>query len=896
MRQGRKKSFKGIVFAPLCLFGLALFYMVAHTTAAQTVPGLPEFSQRPARPAAALDITPVVTETGNISFSFDALGTISGTGSIQVDKPAGATVRRALLIGASTGGSGVILQDGDININGNPVSFAVVTPSAIGSTNGLADVTSIVKPIIDSAQPGLVSLTITERNPPIPANRDNIEGSILAVVFDDPNQLTVNTVILLFGAQNTAGDTFTITTAEPIDPTKNIILSLGITFGFQPGQFSTIDVNGMRLTSSAGGNDDGEDANGALMTVGGIGDIVGNPPPFDPDINRRIDDELYDLRPFVTAGDTTITVFTTNPSRDDNITFAGFFFEDNVATIGDCAVTCPEDVEASNDAGQCSAVVNYPAPDASEACETVVCTPPAGSVFPIGTTTVQCTGTAGEGEGGGERGDGDGEPQSMCTFNVTVRDTELPRITCPDNLTVSTTGNTCTAEANYVLASATDNCPGVTVICLPPSGQTFPVGTQSVDCTATDAAGNRSNCSFTITVRDGVAPAVTCPTAPIAVNAGNNCAAAMPDVTSSVTATDGCTPVANLTVTQSIPVGAPLPPGQTIVTVSVRDSGGNTTSCQVTINVTGGTPPTAVISPATINLDTVNVTTTAKKKKKKKKVKPAQSTGTFTITNTGCSPLNLTLRALERVTDRARFRNPDDRAFFSVFLRNPDGSAGEELIGRNVPAGRQLSIAPNEAFGFVVRFEPIIPRVAGCTDSTCLRAEDVLPNSFVSELLFDGTTSAVRFNASVARGVKLIDPQNPASNNPVVTLCRGGDEFIIRYHVFSTDKADVRTARYEFLDSSNNVVATVDNVDLAGPLSQSNVVNGQPFNVEHAFAGANSNQQVNSVRVTVSGSNSSSTATSTPISTNCAASLQLFGGWQRVTLSLPVERIGSSKP
>jgi hypothetical protein len=865
--------------------------MAVHTTTAQTVPGLPTSSRRPARPAAALDITPVVTETGNISFSFDALGTISGTGSIEVNKPAGATVRRAILIGASRGFSTVVLQDGDIKINGNDVSFAVVTPSAIFSTNGLADVTSIVKPIIDAAQAGLVSLTITETTPA------NIEGSILAVVFDDPNQTTTNTVILLFGAQNTAGDTFTITT-EPIDPTKNIIFSLGITFGFQPGQFSTVDVNGVRLTSSAGGNDDGEDANGALMTVGGVGDTVGNPPPFDPATNRRTDDELYDLRPFVTSGDTTITVFTSNPSSDDNITFAGFFFEDNVATIGNCVVTCPEDVVASNDAGQCSAVVNYPDPDATDACDTVVCTPPAGSVFPIGTTTVQCTGTAGDGDGGGdgggERGDGDGEPQSICMFNVTVRDTELPRITCPGNLEVSTTGQSCTAEANYVLASATDNCPGVTVICLPPSGLTLPVGTSSVDCTATDAAGNTSNCSFTITVRDGVAPSVTCPTAPIAVNAGNNCAAAMPDVRSSVTATDSCTPAANLTVTQSIPVGSPLPPGQTIVTVTVADSGGNTSTCQVVVNVTGGTPPTAVIAPATVNLDTVSVTSTVKKKKKKK-VKPAQSTGTFTIQNTGCSPLNLTIRALERVTDRSRFRNPDDRAFFSVFLRNPDGSAGEELIGRNVPAGRQLSIAPNDTVGFVVRFEPTIPQVAGCTDSTCLRAEDVLPNSFVSELLFDGTTSAVRFNASVARGVKLIDPDNPNSNTPVVTLCRGGDEFIIRYHVFSTDKSDVRTARYEFLDSSNNVVTTIDNVDLAGPLSQSNVVNGQPFNVEHAFAGANSNEQVNSVRVTVSGSNSSSTATSSAISTNCAASLQLFGRGQRVTLSLPVARIGSSK-
>jgi hypothetical protein len=625
------------------------------------------------------------------------------------------------------------------------------------------------------------------------------------------------------------------------------------------------------------------------MTAGGIGDSIANPQPFDPPSSPRTDDELYDLRPFVSAGDTTVTVFTQNPSGDDNITFAAFFFEDNTASIGACAVTCPEDIEVANDAGQCGAAVDYPSPEASEVCDSVVCTPPAGSVFPVGTTTVVCTGTT-------EDGDGDGDSQNMCSFNITVRDTEPPRITCPDNLIVSTSGESCSAEANYVLASATDNCSGATVICLPPSGLTLPVGVQTVNCTATDAAGNTSTCSFTITVRDGTPPVVTCPTAPITVDAGGDCAAAMPDVRSLVSATDSCTPVANLTITQSIPAGAPLAPGTTAVTIAVRDSGGNTTLCQVTVNVTGGIPPTASIEPSTVNLDTVRVVSNAKKKKKKKKVKPAQATGSFTIRNTGCSPLTLTFRGIQRVTDRGRFLNPDDRAFFSVFRQNPDGTAGDELIGSNVPGGIQVTLAPDESRSFIVRFEPSIPAIRGCSDSNCLRAEDVLPNNFISELLFDGSTSTVRFNASVARGVKLIDPQNPGSNNPVVTLCRIGDEFVVRYHVFSSDKSDVRTVRYEFLDSSNNVISTVDNVDLAGPLSQSSVANGQSFNVEHAFLGAADNQQVNRVRVTVTGSNSSSTGASTPIGTNCGASVQMMRQGQQSTLLLPVVKLGALKP
>jgi hypothetical protein len=49
--------------------------------------------------------------------------------------------------------------------------------------------------------------------------------------------------------------------------------------------------------------------------------------------------------------------------------------------------------------------------------------------------------------------------------------------------------------------TATDNCGGVPVVVVtPPSGSTFPVGTTTVNATATDACGNPSRCSFKVTV------------------------------------------------------------------------------------------------------------------------------------------------------------------------------------------------------------------------------------------------------------------------------------------------------------------------------------------------------------------------------------------------------------
>src|SRR5205814_1817394 len=91
-----------------------------------------------------------------------------------------------------------------------------------------------------------------------------------------------------------------------------------------------------------------------------------------------------------------------------------------VAANPPVVITCTSDVNASNDPGQCSAVVNYPAPLVSGGSGNVVvvCNPSSGSTFPVGTTTVTCTATDGSGA------------TAACSFNVTVNDTEPPVASC----------------------------------------------------------------------------------------------------------------------------------------------------------------------------------------------------------------------------------------------------------------------------------------------------------------------------------------------------------------------------------------------------------------------------------------------------------------------------------
>ncbi|HKP12531.1 MAG TPA: HYR domain-containing protein [Blastocatellia bacterium] len=150
-----------------------------------------------------------------------------------------------------------------------------------------------------------------------------------------------------------------------------------------------------------------------------------------------------------------------------------------------CTLTCPANITTSNDPNQCGAVVNYSAPTTTGSCGTVTCSPASGSFFPKGTTTVSCSSTAGP----------------NCSFTVTVNDTQPPTITCPANVTAVTpvVGGGSTV-VTYPPPTASDNCPGVTAACVPPSGSVFPVGTSSVTCTATDASGNTATCSFSVTI------------------------------------------------------------------------------------------------------------------------------------------------------------------------------------------------------------------------------------------------------------------------------------------------------------------------------------------------------------------------------------------------------------
>ncbi len=133
-------------------------------------------------------LKPIVSETGLISLSVDALGLQENTqGFVHVNKPAGATVRGAYLASADVwGSSGGFLPNGAVILNGQNVLWEKHAHSG-GPNHAWANVTSIVAPVVNAAPTGIVEISLKETI--------LLDGSILAVIFDDPNQLVSNTVV-----------------------------------------------------------------------------------------------------------------------------------------------------------------------------------------------------------------------------------------------------------------------------------------------------------------------------------------------------------------------------------------------------------------------------------------------------------------------------------------------------------------------------------------------------------------------------------------------------------------------------------------------------------------------------------------------------------------------------
>ncbi|HEY6022479.1 MAG TPA: HYR domain-containing protein, partial [Candidatus Paceibacterota bacterium] len=160
-------------------------------------------------------------------------------------------------------------------------------------------------------------------------------------------------------------------------------------------------------------------------------------------------------------------------------------------------------VQTNNPSGATVAYGTPPATDDRDGSVAVTCTPPSGSLFPVGTTTVTCSATDAAGNTG------------HSTFNIGVYyvapDTVPPVIAPHSNIVTFLAHATDTSVVvPYTLPTATDDRDGaVPVACVPVSGSTFGIGSTTVTCTAQDAAGNTTQSTFVVGVYPFVSQQVT---------------------------------------------------------------------------------------------------------------------------------------------------------------------------------------------------------------------------------------------------------------------------------------------------------------------------------------------------------------------------------------------------
>ena len=410
--------------------------------------------------------------------------------------------------------------------------------------------------------------------------------------------ITTITYTVTDSSGNTANCNFTVTVIDSIPPTiscpGNISLSTSV------NSCDTI-VNGIAPIST--------NENCAIDSVNyvlsgattGIGSSDASGETFNAG-NTIVKYFIYDLDGNVDSCSFTVTVIDSIPPT----------------------ISCPGNISVSTSVNSCDTIVNGITPISTNdncaidsvnyvlngATTNVGSTDASGEIFNVGTTNVTYY-----------IYDLSGNLDS-CSFTVTVIDSISPTISCPGNISLSTSVNSCDTILNGIApVLINDNCAidsvnyeltGTTTGSglNDASGETFNIGNTTVKYFIYDLAGNVDSCSFTVTVMDNIAPTISCPgnisvstsvnscdtilngIAPVSIN--ENCAIdSVNYLLTGATTGSGLNDVS----------GETFNVGNTTVKYFIYDLAGNTDSCSFTVTVIDSIPPT-ISCPGNISLST----------------------------------------------------------------------------------------------------------------------------------------------------------------------------------------------------------------------------------------------------------------------------------------------------
>ncbi|MFN8189782.1 MAG: HYR domain-containing protein [Nocardioidaceae bacterium] len=465
-----------------------------------------------------------------------------------------------------------------------PVGATTVTCTATDATDnsGQASFTVTVHDTTDPVVTVPSNKTVEATGPSgravtftTPTATDLVNGSLPTTCRDQANQV------------RSSGDTYplgtTILTCKATDAANNTGQA-SFTITVHDTTAPSVSVPSNRTVEATGPS-----GRTVTFTAPSATDLVDGTLPTscrDQDDQVRASGDTYPL------GTTTITCTATDTAN--NTGQASFTI--TVRDTTDPAVTVPSNktVEATGPSG---AVVTFTTPSATDLVDGTVATTcrdqanqvrNSGDTYPLGTMILTCKATDAANNTG------------QASFSITVHDTTGPAITVPANITREATGPN-GRQTTWVAPSATDLVSGSrTVTCSSQptaglaSGDVFPLGVTTIDCAASDSAGNQSHSSFTITVRDTTKPLISGTPGNIQVEATS--ASGAPATFTLPTATDLVD--GNLAVNCDHASGSTFPlyatPIATTVTCSVTDAAHNTATSQFTVTVVDYTSPELV--------------------------------------------------------------------------------------------------------------------------------------------------------------------------------------------------------------------------------------------------------------------------------------------------------------
>ena len=366
-----------------------------------------------------------------------------------------------------------------------------------------------------------------------PTTDDNC--GVTSVVNDGPTSFPVGDTVVVWTAMDGAGNTATC------EQTVTVTDSVPPTIDCPPDVEVGTDVDQCHAT--------------------GVG--LGMPVTND---NCAVTGVTNDAPAVFPIGDT-VVVWTADDGSGNQATC-----EQTVTVIDDQepTIACPPDVEVSTDLGACYATnVNLGTPMTSDNCAvTNVFNDAPTSQYPVGDTVVTWTVMDGAGN------------TATCEQMVRVIENEPPTILCPPDVEVFADAGQChAADVNLGAPVVDDNC-GIAAVTNDAPAQ-FPVGETIVVWTIVDTANNTETCEQRITVVDNQAPTIVgCPD-DILVNAdAGGCDAEVAWI--EPIAEDNC----EIESFSSDHAPGDVFTGTTVVTYTVTDVNGNTTTCVFDVIVT----------------------------------------------------------------------------------------------------------------------------------------------------------------------------------------------------------------------------------------------------------------------------------------------------------------------